>query len=340
MTKKLRVPAPPANRSVPGRKPQPRSRQGAAVQHTKRSGCAAGLLAVLLVLLVVLALRQCRLWAGIAPLFASGEGQRTNILLLGIDRPGGTDWAYRTDTIVVVTIAPAHKTAGLLSIPRDLQVPIPTYGEDRINTANVYGYLHNYPGGGPGLLAATITANFGIPIDGYLMIDFQTFEKLVDALDGIDVNVPTALHDTRYPNPRPEDPYAYKTVHFDPGWQHMNGQRALVYARSRMSTSDFDRAARQQQILLAIRDKALRLEAVPRWPKLAAILLTAAKTDLGPTEMAALLFLAVQIDPTTLEQVVIEPPLVYGYERADGAAVQLPNWELINPVIQDLFASP
>jgi LCP family protein required for cell wall assembly len=288
--------------------------------------------------LVVLAigLALALIWSLMPGPLAAADG-RTNVLLLGIDRRDGTGWTYRTDTIMILTVDPSGGAAGLLSIPRDLQVPISTYGQDRINTANVWGDLQGYPGGGPALLEATITANFRVPIAGYLMIDFQTFEQIVDSLGGIDVDVPRTLHDTRYPDPRPGDPYAYKTVHFDPGLQHMDGEQALEYARSRMSTSDFDRAGRQQQILLAIRDKALRLGSIPRWPALVASLTGAVRTDMSLKDMVSL---ALAVDPAQLQQVVLQPPLVYGYQRADGAAVQLPNWELINPVLDDLFGPP
>jgi len=119
----------------------------------------------------------------------------------------------------------------------------------------------------------------------------------------------------------------------------MDGQRALEYARSRMSTSDFDRARRQQQILLAVREKALSLGAIPSWPSLAQIALDAAKTDLDGAEMLGLALLAARVEPSNLEQVVLERPYVAGYRRADGAAVQLPNWDLINPLVAEMFPS-
>jgi len=269
----------------------------------------------------------------------SGIDGRINVLLLGIDRRGGTGWAYRTDTIMVATLDPQTRQAGILSIPRDLQLTIPGHGQDRINTANVYGSLPDDPDGGPALLETTIEANFGIPIDGYLMVDFRAFEQIVDTLGGIEVEVPTRLHDTRYPDPKPEDPYAYKTIHFEPGLQPMDGSRALEYARSRMSTSDFDRAKRQQLILLAIREKALSLSAIPRWPKLAAVAMDSIRTNLKMDELLALAFSAARIDMSKLKQVVLEHPLVFSHRRADGAAVQLPQWDLINPVLVDLFGS-
>jgi LCP family protein required for cell wall assembly len=334
MNQKLRVPPPPE--PYPGGRRRPGGFATGARLQRKRSGNGlTTLLAVLIVGLALLAI--CFVLLAILAVSPAGNIGRTNLLLLGIDRRAGTGWGYRTDTIIVVTMDPETRAAAMLSIPRDLQVQIPGHGADRINTANVYGYLRDKQAGGPALLKATIEANFAIPIDGYLMVDFQTFERIVDALDGIDVEVPEPLHDTRYPDPRPGDPHAFKTIHYDAGRQHMDGERALEYARSRMSTSDFDRAKRQQLIILAIREKALSLGSIPRWPLLAATIAEGVKTGMGPRDMLTLAFLALQIDTSNLKQVVLEPPLVSGHRRADGAAVQLPNWSLINPVVEELF---
>ena len=264
---------------------------------------------------------------------------RINILLLGIDRRNSKAWGYRTDTMIIVTVDPDYKTVGMMSIPRDLYLQIPGVGEHRINEANVYGHRDSYPGDGPALLKRTIEHNFGIPIDYYVMIDFNGFKEIVDTLGGIDVNVPRQLHDTMYPMPKPGDPYAYGTVHFDPGWQHMGGERALQYARSRMSTSDFDRADRQQRILLAIREKALSLGLIPKLPALAATMGNMVKTDMTLQEMTELALLAPQVDMANIKQVVIKKPMVYG-QRVEGAAVQLPRWDLINEAVSDLFDRP
>ncbi len=277
------------------------------------------------------------------PLAPPPEDGRINVLLLGIDRRGGTKWNHLTDTIIIVTVDPVNKTAGMMSIPRDLQLPIPGNGEDRINTANVYGYMYNYPGGGPALLKRTIEANFDIAIDYYVMVDFDGFVKIIDTLGGVDVDVPRTLHDTMYPDPKPGDPHAYTTIHFDPGWQHMDGKRALQYARSRMSTSDFDRAKRQQQILLAVREKAISigvLNLLTKLPSLAATMGSMATTDMNLEEMAELARLAPDIDLGNIKQLVLQKPLVYGYRRPDGAAVQLPKWDLIRPEVEELFRTP
>jgi LCP family protein required for cell wall assembly len=334
MKRKLWVPPPPGSGAVaghrsgqPGREAKAQPKRSTAVPVLRLAALAVALGLLFLCLLTV-----------VLPyaVLAGGEG-RINLLLLGIDRRGGTGWAYRTDTIMVATLDRGSRAAGILSIPRDLQLQIPGHGQDRINTANVYGSRGDDPDGGPALLESTVEANFGVSIDGYLMVDFSAFERIVDTLGGIEVDVPRVLHDTRYPDPKPEDPHAYKTVHFEPGLQHMDGRRALEYARSRMSTSDFDRAKRQQLVLLAIRQRALSLNAIPRWPQLAATVIDSVRTDLSTGEMLALAVLAARIDLSTLKQVVLEHPLVFSHRRADGAAVQLPDWDLINPVLADLF---
>jgi len=265
---------------------------------------------------------------------------RINVLLLGIDRRSGKSWGHLTDTIIVVTVDQANKTVGMMSIPRDLQLTISSYGEDRINTANAYGESRNYPGGGPALVVRTMEYNFGVPIDYYIMVDFRGFEEIIDTLGGVDINVPRTLHDTKYPDPRTDDPYAYKTVHFDPGWQHMNGERALEYARSRMSTSDADRAWRQQQILLAIREAVLRSNLIPKLPELTATLMDSVRTDMTVEELLELSRLMPQIDASSPKQIVLEEPLVYSHQREDGAAVQLPRWDLINEVLVWLLSGP
>jgi LCP family protein required for cell wall assembly len=332
MERQLFVPPPPEDGNGGGRR-------GSKARRRKSRGVPAIPLAGLVVAVAVAAalFAACLLALTLPVVLARLEGDRTNALLLGIDRRNGSSWAYRTDTIMILTVDPQGGDMGLLSIPRDLQVRIPGRGEDRINTANVYGYRQEGSGSGPDLLQRTILANFGIALDGYVMVDFRAFERVIDVLGGIDVEVPRTLHDTRYPDPRPEDPHAFKTVHFDKGWQTMNGRRALVYARSRMSTSDFDRAKRQQTVLLAIRDRALSWSAVPRWPLVAVAMVDGARTNLGPAPLLAIALAAVQKDASEVDRVVLEHPLVRSHRRADGAAVQLPRWELINPVIEGMF---
>lgn len=333
MTRRLWVPAPPKGRRGAGLG----LRQRGKGSRPKGKGSGGGKATLVAALAVVLLVAVCLVLVAGPVLSLAGGGGRINVLLLGIDRRNGTGWAYRTDTIIIVSLDPATRAAAMLSIPRDLQVTIPGHGEDRVNTANVFGYRQDNPQGGPDLLKATMEANFGVPIDGYLMVDFYLFEEIVDRLGGIEIDVPRVLHDARYPDPRPGDPYAFKTIHFDPGRQQMDGKRALEYARSRMSTTDFDRAKRQQLILLAIRERALSLSAIPRWPLVARAVIDGVKTDMDLGDLLTLALLVARIEPSNIKQAVLEPPLVAGQRRADGAAVQVPRWDLVNPLLEDLF---
>ncbi|MBN1660760.1 MAG: LCP family protein [Anaerolineae bacterium] len=267
----------------------------------------------------------------------AGADGRITILLLGIDRRGGNGWGYRTDTIVIVTADLETGTAAMLSIPRDLLLPIPGHGEDRINVANVYGDVNDYPSGGPALARDTLEASFGIDIDAYVVVDFDGFVEIVDALGGIEVDVPRTLDDAFYPDPQPGDPNAYTSVHFEAGVQHMNGERALQYARSRMTTSNADRAERQQCILLAILDKVRSNAVFRRLPDLIFSLADTVHTDLTLAELVNLAAFAAQIDPSDVERQVLREPLVTPHRREDGAAVLLPHWDLIDPLVEEIL---
>ncbi len=161
---------------------------------------------------------------------------RVSILLLGVDQRDDERRAgvpSRSDTLVVVTADPVAKTGGVLSIPRDLWVSIPGgYQNNKINVAHFLGEMNKLPGGGPGLAKRTIEANFGIPTQYYVRANFRGFEMIIDALGGIDIDVPIHIIDRQYPT---ED-YGYITVEFFPGLQHMDGVRALQYARTRHDT--------------------------------------------------------------------------------------------------------
>jgi LCP family protein required for cell wall assembly len=182
--------------------------------------------------------------------------ERITLLLLGIDERESEQGPWRTDTMILLTIDPAKKTAGMLSIPRDLWVPIPAYDtEARINTAHFIGDAENYPGGGPALAMATVQYNLGLPVHYYVRLNFTAFEKLIDLIGGIDIYVERTIDDPTYP----DSGIGYEPLHIDAGWQHMDGRLALKYARTRHTEQgDFERAHHQQQVILAIRDKIVK----------------------------------------------------------------------------------
>ncbi len=195
------------------------------------------------------------------------DRDRINILLLGIGGQGH-DGPYLTDTMMVVSLQPSTKKVAMISVPRDLTVPIEGMGWKKINSVDAYAEMKNTGSGG---LAASQTVSdvLGIPIDYYVRVDFQGFIKIIDDLGGVSVYVDNTLDDYSYPVLGNEDgPWAsrYEHLHIDKGWQEMDGSLALKYARSRhalgIEGSDFARAKRQQKIIEAVKDKLLSMNTI------------------------------------------------------------------------------
>jgi len=179
-----------------------------------------------------------------------------NILLLGVDRREDVKNS-RSDVNIVVHVDPVHRFASMLSIPRDTRVLIPGHEYLKINAAYSLGEeFHADAGGGPVLAKQTVAAFLSMDIDYYAEVDFYGFERIVDLVGGITVDVPWPLLDNEYPT---ED-YGYTRIYIPAGLQHMDGRTALQYARSRHADSDLGRNRRQQQVLLAIRERVLRLD--------------------------------------------------------------------------------
>jgi LCP family protein required for cell wall assembly len=194
------------------------------------------------------------------PAAAWDGASRINILIIGLDY---RDWvagegAPRSDTMIVLTIDPLTKTAGILSIPRDMWVNIPGFGYSRINTAYSSGEGAKLPGGGPELARKTVEQFLGVPIQYYAQVDFYTFVEFIDLIGGIEI-------------------YNDENLRLDPvgggkdkikltccGMRPLDGERALAYVRFRKDKEgDIARANRQQKVILAIRDKVLSPENFP-----------------------------------------------------------------------------
>ena len=191
---------------------------------------------------------------------------RINILFVGLrgGEPLDGDCPFCTDTLILLTVDPLSKTAGMLSIPRDMWVNIPGFGFSRINTAWTLGRGSKLPGGGPALTMKTISHFIGVPVDYYVQVDFDTFVDIIDMLGGVDVHNDETLfldpiyHGKEYPKVR-------LTCC---GMRHLTGRVALAYARCRHAEQgcddgDIGRARRQQKVIFAIRDKVLSPENFP-----------------------------------------------------------------------------
>lgn len=267
-----------------------------------------------------------------------GEGSgRINILLLGI---GGEGWpgGQLTDTIMVVSIDPKNKDVAMLSIPRDLYVKVPDNGYTKINAAHAYAE-DKKEGSGPEISKDTISSVLDIPIHYFARVDFSGFEKIIDILGGITVNVEEDLYDPFFPN---EDNTAYNPFYIEKGVHEMDGKTALKYARSRETTSDFDRAKRQQKILLATREKALSLETLINPTKISEtidLLEDHIKTDIQIWEMGKLAEISKEIKEDHVISKVIDGGFLFS-DMVDGMYVLKPkneDYEDIQGFVHSIF---
>ena len=259
------------------------------------------------------------------------DNGRVTILLMGLDaRDKLEEGASRTDVMTLVTIDPISKTAALLSIPRDLYVPLPGYKEpQRINTAYLWGDLNHLPGGGPGFAEQTITYNFGIPLQRYAIIDFEGFKGIVDAVGGVDIDVPHEIVDDEYPTPD----YGTEVLRIPAGRVHMDGDLALKYVRTRHGDSDFGRLQRQQQVMLAIRDKAVSIGSLNRVPEVLNAISDSLQTDLTLPEILSLAKKWGQIPRENIHNYRIDETMIQPYVTPQGAQVLLPDRDKIAAVV-------
>lgn len=284
----------------------------------------AGLL--IMVLAAVLGRALLSDWAARQP--------RTNVLILGIDRRPEQGTVVRSDTMMILTAYPPDGRVGLLSIPRDLYVEIPGHGTSRINTAHFWGELET-TGNGPPLAMATVEHNFGVPIHHYVRVDFEGFRAVIDAVGGIDVVVEEPIVDATYPT----DDYGTIRIEIPAGPQHMDGEMALWYARSRHGSSDFDRARRQQEIVIALTRRMLQPSAWPRLPAVYQAVRSNIDTDMGVGDLLLLSFVVQEAGPEGIEHHVIGPEMTQPWTTPTGGAVLLPHWELIHPLVE-AFLTP
>lgn len=234
-----------------------------------------------------------------------GENEdRINILMMGMggpNHPGG----LLTDTLMIMSIRPSDKKVAILSVPRDLLVAIPGHGSDKINSAYADGYNDYYGkncnkkntstckesalGAAARLSVDTVSATLNIPIHYYVTVDFTGFEKMIDTLGGVDVYVDKAIYDPYFPDDAMK---GYSPFRISVGQHHLDGKTALKYARSRETTSDFDRARRQQQIISATKDKAMSAGFLANPKKVADVVSTlgdSIKVSFTPSELKSFL---------------------------------------------------
>ncbi len=252
---------------------------------------------------------------------------RLNLLLVGGDAGPGR-FSLRTDTMVLVSVDVATARAAMFGIPRNLiNVPLGAQSAkafkcgcfpDLLNALYVYAGKHpeSFPGGearGYLALESAVGALTGAQIDGMLVVDLNGFVRLVDALGGIDINVPYSIYDSRYPL---ENGRGDVAIYIKAGQQHMNGHVALEYARSRHQDDDYHRMQRQQLVLLALRRAVKPCALIPKLPELIDIAGDSLWTDLSPRDMPDLLALAQRVNTSKVAGYAFNPPTIPEYLNA------------------------
>ena len=257
-----------------------------------------------------------------------------NFLVVGLDRrPDGTGPAL-ADTLLVVVLDEQSQHIGLVSIPRDLYVDIPDSSTDRINT--VYQVAKRTKRDPLELLSRVVQDTLKLPIEHALALDLGVFERAVDAVGGVDVDVPCPIRDN-FLDSRVEG--GRRVLDVDAGQRHLDGPTAAMYVRSRHGRSDFHRARRQQAVLLGVQHTLAGL-GVLKLPDLWGAFEASVETDMRRIELLSLARRALALDPTHLHGLVIGAEHVQGFRTPDGKSVLLPNYEAIDESLSKLFSAP
>jgi LCP family protein required for cell wall assembly len=260
---------------------------------------------------------------------------RVTILIMGMDY---RDWLggpgpSRTDTMMLLTMDPLSNTAGILSLPRDLWVSIPGLDNNRINTAYFFGEAYDLPGGGPAMAVRTVEQFLGVRINYYAVVDFGAFVRFIEELGGVKIDVPAKIS---------IDPIVGKPVQLQPGVQTLTGELALAYARARNTAGgDLDRALRQQQVIMGIRDRLLKpaslLALIDSAPALYTEIINGIKTNLSLDEVIKLAWLAQKIPSENIKQRSVSHTDVIMARTPAGASVLLPLTENIRQLRDEVF---
>jgi LCP family protein required for cell wall assembly len=264
---------------------------------------------------------------------------RVNVLFMGLDF---RDWQVgdipRSDTMILFTIDPVSRTAGTLTIPRDMWVNIPDFDYGKINTAYYLGEAYHLPGGGPELAMKTVSEFLGVPVNYYAQVDFNTFTEMIDLIGGLPITPSQDIKLERIGKTGYEEFLkAGQTYTLD-------GALVLSYARNRYTEGgDFDRSQRQQQVIMAIRDRILKLDMLPtliaKAPALYQQLSAGIHTNFNLQQIIELAQLALQIRAENISQAAIGPSQTVDAWSADGLEILIPIPDEIRVVRDQIFTT-
>jgi LCP family protein required for cell wall assembly len=235
----------------------------------------------------------------------------------------------------------------VLGLPRDIYVEIPGisdhYGitHGKLNQSYFYGGpgmgYYDGPGGGPGLLARTIDQNFGLRADQYGAVNFQAFKRIVDAVGGIDLYLPTDVDGT------PIDKKTENMGYFYAGQRHFNGDQALRFSRIRKRYNDFTRQDFQNMVLCALKEKVTRAEVLPKLPSIIDALLDNVKTDLSPKQISQLVCLLPKLKReniifTSLPEDILKPEWVTLPNNKEASYVYMADNAVVREYVSQFMA--
>lgn len=243
---------------------------------------------------------------------------RTNLLILGIDRSPEDTYLGRSDTNILITVLPLRPYVGMLSIPRDLWVEIPDVGENRINTAHFFAEGEE-PGSGPAATMNTIQKNFGVDVKHYIRIRFDGVTDIINALGGLDIELDNPM--AGYPA----------------GDHHLSGDQALAFIRDRQGTDDFFRMEQGQFFILELVEQLIQPKSWILYPEVFATLSQSIDTNLPLWIWPRIGFAILRLGLDDIDNRVINRELVTPMVTSEGAQVLLPNWALIDPVVDEIF---
>lgn len=245
---------------------------------------------------------------------------RTNILILGIDDRQQGQAVGRSDTMILVSLEPLLGKVSMLSIPRDLWVSVPGYGEGRINTAHFYAEAEQP---GSGMLAArqVIEQNFSVNVDYTVRLRFDNFVELVNTIGGLEIVLDEQMS-------------GYST-----GSHNLTAEEALAFVRDREGSDDFFRMQRGQIFVNAVLRKMLALETIGKLPEILVGLNQTVESDIPVYLWPRLSLNLLRAGPNGINSQTISRELVTPFTTDGGAQVLAPNWELINPIISEMFGN-
>jgi polyisoprenyl-teichoic acid--peptidoglycan teichoic acid transferase len=285
--------------------------------------------------------------SGPTPIAWDGSS-RVTILLMGLDYDDTEARRVpRTDSMILVSMDPQTKTAGIMSIPRDTWVNIPGFDYAKINTAYFLGESYKLPGGGAGLAVQTVESFLGVPINYYAQIDFDAFVKFIDEIGGVDINVPKTITVSilgGYTVHGSKGDFVREQKRLKPGVQTLDGKTALAYARDRHTDGgDFDRSGRQQQVIQAVRDQVLQLNMLPtliaKAPSIYNDLSSGVHTNLTLGQIIQLAMSASQIPSNKIHYGLLGPDSSLNGTSPDGQAILIPLMEKVRSVRDKTFAT-